>query len=350
MSINSPSRPVLGKVRRRQAVGAGSTAVTVESAEGRLPAVVRAGGAGADLADWLANNRETLDGLLHRNGGVVFRDFGIQGPEGLERLVLTVSPEAMNYVYGSTPRTREKRQVYTSTEYPANQSIPLHNEMAYATTWPMRLWFLCHKAALTGGATPIADSRRIYARIPEDIRSRFAEQGVMYVRNYGHGLDLTWQDAFETEDPNEVEAYCREAGIEFSWLGEQRLRTKQVAQAVVRHPVTGEWSWFNQAHLFHTASLPAEVRSALLSALDPFELPRNALYGDGTPIEDEVVAAIHQAFEAELVAEPWGDGDVMLIDNVLTAHGREPFTGPRKVLVSMAEPASSGFETREEQR
>ena len=154
-------------------------------------------------------------------------------------------------------------------------------------------------------------------------------------------MDLSWQQTFETEDPLEVERFCAESGIEYTWLGDERLRTTQVAQGVVRHPVTGELCWFNQAHLFHTSSLPEDVRGALLSGLDPFELPRSAFYGDGTPIEDGVIALIHQAFEVESVAEPWRDGDVMLVDNVLVSHGRQPYTGRRKVLVAMAEPGSA---------
>jgi alpha-ketoglutarate-dependent taurine dioxygenase len=342
MTTNLSRRPGPGQIRRRSVAVTPGSAVTVASpAETGHPIVVSTEDANVDLATWLRDNRDQLQGLLHDRGAVLFKGFGVSGPEELERLVLAVSPEAMNYVYGSTPRSREMRQVYTSTEYPADQTIPQHNELAYARSWPMRLWFLSHLAAETGGATPVADSRRVYDRIPAGVRARFAEQGVMYLRNYGAGLDLSWQQTFETEDPAEVERFCAESGIEYTWLPDGRLRTTQVAQGVVRHPVTGENCWFNQAHLFHTASLPDDVRGTLLSSLDPLDLPRNALYGDGTPIEDEVIAGIHAAFEAETVAEPWRDGDVMLIDNVLVSHGRQPYTGPRKVLVAMAEPGSA---------
>ncbi|WIM94400.1 TauD/TfdA family dioxygenase [Actinoplanes oblitus] len=342
MTTNLSRRPGPGQIRRRSVAVAAATAVTVDTpAEPGRPIVVSTRDANVDLATWLGDNRDQLRALLHDRGAVLFQGFGVSGAEELERLVLAVSPEAMNYVYGSTPRSREMRQVYTSTEYPADQTIPQHNELAYARNWPMRLWFLSHRAAETGGATPVADSRRVYERIPAEVRDRFAEQGVMYLRNYGAGLDLSWQQTFETEDPAEVERFCAESGIEYTWLPDGRLRTTQVAQGVVRHPVTGETCWFNQAHLFHTSSLPAEVRGTLLDSLDPLDLPRNALYGDGTPIEDEVIAGIHAAFEAETVAEPWRDGDVMLIDNVLVSHGRQPYTGPRKVLVAMAEPGSA---------
>jgi hypothetical protein len=40
------------------------------------------------------------------------------------------------------------------------------------------------------------------------------------------------------------------------------------------------------------------------------------------------------------VAFPWQKGDILLLDNMLVAHGRAPYAGPRKVVVAMAEPVS----------
>ena len=42
--------------------------------------------------------------------------------------------------------------------------------------------------------------------------------------------------------------------------------------------------------------------------------------------------------ERHTVREPWRAGDLMLVDNVRTAHDREPFEPPRDVVVAMAEP------------
>jgi hypothetical protein len=105
-------------------------------------------------------------------------------------------------------------------------------------------------------------------------------------------------------------------------------------------------AWFNQAHLFHTSSLPAAVREDLLASFGPEQLPRNALYGDGSVIEDEALTEIRAAFEAETVATPWQTGDVMLVDNMLMSHGRNPYDGPRKVLVAMSGAWSALKETR----
>jgi len=292
--------------------------------------------AAADVEALVRMVQPTVDRHLHTEGAILMHTRCIDSVEEFERLVSAMSPQLMTYDFGSTPRSRIGGRVYTSTEYPAEYSIGLHNEMSYTTRWPSRIWFYCHQAAAQGGETPIADSRAIHRRIDPAIRRRFEERKLLYVRNYRPGLDVPWQKTFNTEDRAEVEAHCRAYGIDYRWSGDDELTTRQVCQATTVHPVTGETVWFNQAHLFHASSLPEEYREALRDMFAEDELPRNVLYGDGTPIEDAVLDEIRGAIEAEKRIFPWRNGDVLMLDNLLVAHGREPFTGPRRVAVAMA--------------
>jgi hypothetical protein len=212
--------------------------------------------------------------------------------------------------------------------------------MSYTTTWPLKIWFFCALPAERGGETPLADSRKVLARIDPAVRRRFEEKKVMYVRNYGEGLDLTWENVFQTADRAEVERFCQASGIELEWKGGNRLRTRQRCQAVARHPKSGESVWFNQAHLFHRTSLGAEALEALLAAVGEEDLPRDACYGDGSPIESSALDEIRGVYAEESVAFPWEEHDALLVDNMLVAHGRRPFAGPRKILVTMAEPVA----------
>jgi alpha-ketoglutarate-dependent taurine dioxygenase len=310
-------------------------------AESPLPLVVESRGEELDLESWAAGHREQLNRQLLAAGGILFRNFRLTSEAELERFIQALSGEPLEYTYRSTPRKRVAGKVYTSTEYPADQFIPLHNEMSYTRNWPMKIWFLCLKAAEQGGETPIADSRRVYQRLDPALRERFAAKQVMYVRTYGSGLDLSWQEVFQTSDKSAVEDYCRTAGIEFDWVGEHGLRTSQVCQAVATHPHTGDVVWFNQAHLFHVSSLPPAVRESLLSSYGEENLPRNAYYGDGSPIELSVLDAIREAYRQEMVTFPWQEGDVLMLDNMLAAHGRTSFAGTRKVVVGMAEAFSA---------
>jgi alpha-ketoglutarate-dependent taurine dioxygenase len=305
-----------------------------------LPLLIEPATSGSDLIAWAKANRSAIHAWLLRHGGILFRGFDLSTAEDFEKFITTVSGDLLDYSYRSTPRKLVSGKTYTSTEYPAKQSIPLHNENAYGRDWPMKIGFFSLRCAATGGETPIADSRLVYQRIPAEIRERFARKGVMYVRNYGSGLDLSWEEVFQTTSRSEVESYCHSSGMDFEWLEDDRLRTRQVCQAVAAHPHTGEMVWFNQAQLFHVSRLQPEIREALLSIFKEEDLPRNVYYGDGTPIDPDDLAQICAAYEHEKIVFPWHQDDVLLLDNMLAAHARNPFSGERKVVVGMAEPYS----------
>lgn len=290
------------------------------------------------LGEYVAAARHYAETLLPVCGGLLFRGLPIGSVTDFESFVGAFTRSLVSYEFGSTPRSRVQRQVYTSTEYPPHQHIPLHNEQAYTKEWPMKIWFYCGQAPEEGGYTPIADSREVYRRIPARIRDRFIRKQIMYVRNYGNGLDVPWQQVFNTQEPAAVERFCRTNGILYEWKPDGELRTRQVAQAIAIHPRTRETVWFNQAHLFHVSSLEPAVREILATVVAEEDLPRNACYGDGSPIEPDLLDEIRDVYRSLAVQFSWRQGDVMMLDNMLAAHGRTPFKGRRQILVAMAEP------------
>ncbi|HEY6121540.1 MAG TPA: TauD/TfdA family dioxygenase [Pyrinomonadaceae bacterium] len=302
--------------------------------EGKLPLVMEPAVEGLSLVDWSTSNRQHLEQELLRYGAILFRGFKVNTVDEFEEFMKSLVGELLDYSYRSTPRTQVSGRIYTSTEYPAHQTIPLHNEMSYTRQWPTIIGFYCVQPAEEGGETPIADSRKVFQRIDSSIRDRFAERNVCYVRNYGDAMDLSWQNVFQTDDRAVVESFCRQAGIEFQWKGDERLRTSHICQAVAQHPRTGEFVWFNQAHLFHVSSLKSEIRDSLLK-FSGDEPPRNAYYGDGQPINESDLDKIRSAYEEEAVVFPWQQRDVLVLDNMLTAHGRMPFRGARRIVVGM---------------
>lgn len=302
-----------------------------------LPLVLSPKHPDVDLAAWVAQHRELLAGHLARVGGLLFRGFEVADVAAFRAVVAALSPDILEYGERSSPRTLVSDGVYTSTDHPPDQPILLHNEQSYTLSWPRRIWFCCLTPPVQGGRTPIADSRRVLARLRPETAARFAERQVRYLRNYGNGLGLSWPEAFQTTDRRVVESHCQSASIQVEWRDHDRLRTSQVRPAIRVHPETGERTWFNHLLFFHGTSLPPEV----IAAVSEDELPYNTSYGDGAPIEPEVLAELRAAYQAETRSFAWQRGDLLVLDNMLTAHGREPFAGPRRVVVAMSDPMTA---------
>lgn len=289
------------------------------------------------LIEWLVDQRDWLDAQLLRFGGLLLRGFDIASADQFEKVCNTLESRLLNYTGGDSPREAITGKVYTSTEYPSHLEIPLHNEMSYRKSWPRRLFFFCERPAQHGGATNIADCRKILRAIDPAIVQDFAEKQVAYIQNLhdGWGLGKSWQQTFETDDRETVERHCLDNGIEFRWT-DKGLWTRSICPGVIDHPVTGERVWFNQADLWHVSSRGQAYQDKMLKVFGEGALPSNASYGDGAPIENVTLDEVRRAYRATEVVTPWLRGDLLILDNVLAAHGRKPFEGPRRVLVAMS--------------
>jgi alpha-ketoglutarate-dependent taurine dioxygenase len=340
--IGKPTLKKLGDMRRKavDTTQAALIKVGLLEPDHPLPLLIQPAVQGVDLIGWAANNRELIENYLMKHGGILFRNFNLHTPDDFEQFVSAVSGELLEYRERSSPRSQVSGNVYTSTEHPADQTIFLHNENSYQHTWPLRIFFFCAVAPQDGGETPIADVRKVFERIDPDVRTRFAEKQVMYVRNFGDGLGMSWQTVFQTNDQAAVDEYCHKTGLDVEWKDGNRLRTRRVGQAVARHPRTGEMVWFNHATFFHVSTLEPAIRKALLTQFKEEDLPSNSFYGDSSPIEPEVLDQLRQAYQDETVTFRWQKGDVLMLDNMLVAHGRAPFSGPRKILAGMANPTT----------
>jgi alpha-ketoglutarate-dependent taurine dioxygenase len=293
---------------------------------------------GEALFELCRERGDELRSRLLQCGALLLRGFEPAGAAGFARFVREFSGrEPLDYVAGASPRVRLGGGVYTSTEYPSRYTLSPHNELSYTYRWPAQIYFYCETAAAEGGETPLGDSRAILRRVGETVARRFRAKGVRYVRNLGGeaGTGYSWQEAFETSERARVEAFCRAGGIEFEWRGDGGLRLSEVRPATARHPETGEEVWFNQAEGFHPSALDAEDYEALTAAAGEEGLRLNAFYGDGSPLEPEALAHVRAVTRAEMVLVPWQAGDILVLDNLLTCHGRMPFKGPRRVLLAM---------------
>jgi hypothetical protein len=170
-----------------------------------------------------------------------------------------------------------------------------------------------------------------------EVVREFKRKEIKYVRNLhgGEGSGYSWQEAFETGDKRAVEAHCRAGGADFRWREDGGLTLTEVRPATMRHPATGEEVWFNQADGFHPSGMDAETYEELISMMREEEFRLNSYYGDGTPLDPSLLNRAREVIRAETVLVPWREGDILILDNLLTAHGRMPFTGARKIHLAM---------------
>lgn len=305
----------------------------------------------ARFTAWYAGNLARIAGVLDEFGAVLLRDFAIPETADFQRVIALYPPHAQGYIAGATPRKAIDGQVYESTRMPAPFKIGLHQEKAYMAQSPRLIAFYCKHAAEAGGETPLCDMRAVTRRLGPALVDRFRERGVMYLRNLFDAAapasagpapspeyHRPWQDAFTTDDRREVERLCGERGLRFTWLADGSITVSHVGPATIRHPRTGEDVWFNQASTQHVnpralggLSYRALSRKYEQRAAFPYEVR----FGDGSPMTTGDLDPIYDVLDDETRAFPWRVGDLLVVDNVLAAHGRMPFKGKRDIQVAM---------------
>lgn len=284
------------------------------------------------------SHKGSLHEKLLTHGALLLRGLPVLEPTEFAEFVRSFSGKPLlDYFGGASPRIKLCQGVYTSTEYSQSVTLSLHNELSYTYDWPSQLFFCCVKPAEQGGETPIADSRAVLRGIDEEVLSQFKAKKIRYVRNLTAeaGSGFSWQDAFETFDKAAVEDYCLRGGIDFIWKEDGGLWLSEIRPATAHHPLTGAEVWFNQADGFHPSALDKETYDELRSVMSEDEFRLNAYYGDGSEIEASALAHVREVMRREMLPVNWQAGDILILDNMLAAHGRMPFAGSRKILLAM---------------
>lgn len=313
-----------------------SPATHLDLRTGSLP-ILRVNGI-VDTQRWAAENRDALRSVVIEQGSVLVRGLGLRHAAEVGAIFRQLAPAGLlieKEAFAS--RQSYSEGVYSSSKWPPNQPMCMHHELSYLLRPPTLMMFACLTPPTTGGATAVADSTAVLQSLPPGLVQRFEQQGWLLTRSYNDDLGASFADAFGTDDRNAVETYCRANSIGFQWQPDGGLRTWQRRHAVVRHPVTGQRCWFNQIGFLNEWTMAPEVHEYLVDMYGADGLPFNTRFGDGEPIGAEVVQLLNNAYEAKTVREPWQAGDLLLVDNVRTAHSREAFTGPREIVVGMTD-------------
>jgi alpha-ketoglutarate-dependent taurine dioxygenase len=315
-----------------------TVALRVRREPGLTPLVHASAGNLAAGVEWLRDNHSAIRAELLRTGCLLVRGLPVRSTEDFAVVRDVLLGKPAGYKEKATPRSDFGHGVFSSTDLPAVQPIRLHNENSYTLEFPGVLLFGCLVAPDEGGATTVGDMRAALRLLPPALRDRFTETGWLLVRNYSELAGLPWPTSFATEDRAEVEAYCQANTVGHEWLPDGSLRTRQRRAAVVTHPVTGEQAWFNHVAFWNKWTLDEEVREVLEETFGEDGLPFGTYFGDGTALTEEEARTLNDAYDEVTMRESWQPGDLMLVDNILCAHGRESFRGNRKIVVSMGDP------------
>jgi alpha-ketoglutarate-dependent taurine dioxygenase len=307
----------------------------VDRQSGRAPILLAE--ASGDGPNWAAEHRDALHALVAEHGSVLVRGLDLRDAAEITAVFRRLSTRLMVEREAFARRQVYADGVYSSATWPPKQPMCMHHELSYTLEFPGLMLFACLSAPSKGGATAVSDSPTVLNALPAELVARFERDGWMLTRSYNDEIGASVAEAFGTEDRSAVESYCRANAIGFEWQSDGGLRTRQRRSAVVHHPVTGQRCWFNQIAFLNEWTIDPEVREYLVDMYGADGLPFNTRYGNGDPIGEDVVQLLNQVYEENTVREQWQAGDLLLVDNIRTAHSREAYEGPREVLVAMAD-------------
>lgn len=279
-----------------------------------------------------------VDAALYPAGAVIARGLSVRTPGELARVRDELGYRAAPRPEKYAETTDFGDEVYTAPEWGADREMCLHHEQAYRTVVPRVLLMACAAAPAQGGEVLLGDTREVLAGLPAELVARFRATGWLLERNFRAYFGLAWTVAFGVSDPAQLTGYGDTAAMALQWRADGSLHTSQCRAAVLRHPVTGDECWCNDVGFFSQWSVDEVERKVLLASFGPEGIPFNTTAGDGTPLTAAEWQNIIDAYDAATLRVRLGEGDLLVIDNILTAHGRAPYTGSREILMALTEP------------
>lgn len=299
--------------------------------------------------EWIQAQHDALMTALADAGAVLFRGFPTMSIQGFDKLFDHLEPYSNGLRGIANPREAKEGRVVTSTSAPPGFRLYLHQEICYAPDFPAIMVFRCVKPSVTGGETTLGDMRRMRAMLPAAFVEKLDCLGLIYRRHFVHpdtplhpfapairNFHRSWDMAFGTRDRDEVEAICAGLGSH-EWGKDGSLEIEFASPGTHVHPVSGETVWFNQIATLHANPRSHGHFASSIRRLYPpgSQFPTTVTWGDGSDITEAELNPVYEALDTLTVATPWEKDDVMLVDNISIAHGRNIYSGDREVELAM---------------
>ncbi len=290
-----------------------------------------------DSVAWIKTHRETLIAESQEHGAVLLRGLPVNSDQDFDRCIRAFG--LANFTYqeslSNAVRINRTERVFTANEAPPDVSIYLHHEMAQTPVFPGKLFFFCEQAAEVSGATPICRSDRLYSALTEkspEFLGQCERLGVRYASempaldNAESGQGRSWASTLSVDDKQAAERKLAALGYDWQWQADGSLRVTTPKLPAVRALPDGRKVFFNQ----------------LIAAYRGWKNAESALmFGDYSPLPVDAMETVCALADEMTFDLAWQTGDVAIIDNYLVMHGRRPFQGKRRVLVSLAAVATA---------
>jgi len=299
---------------------------------------------GPDALKWWSAQSGPVQDQLHRSGVAVLDTSGLcSSVDAFREFASAVCGRLVedNPEHERIEGHEGDGRVNRPTPFAKDRKLLWHNENTFARMWPRRIMFGC-RAIGEGGATPTADMSAAYDRLDDSIQVQFAQLGVMYVRRLGMDVGLDWRTVYRTDDRSQVEAACTAQGAKWSWDNDgEVLITKERRPAVVRDRDSGRMAMVAQVLHWHPRAMDPDIYEAMSALYESGAFPKMCRFGDDSEISDHVVDQLKGACEAVEESVDWQPDRVMILDNLRRSHARNPYDGPRELMVAIGDTTDS---------
>ena len=293
--------------------------------------------------------------IVDREGALLFRNAGIDSPFRYAEFLASIDFNHHSYVGGTAPRTDLGHGVYTATDLPADTTVMIHQEMTYLDNAPDYISFYCHEPPGNGQKTHLlADVRTLAEDLPAELTERYRGKHARLRRTLPPAgsasvlsrREKSWQEVLGTDDRQTAVAIGAQRRWELSWTDDDYLVIVQEPARFFRpHPIFGE-IWCTQALSYQPMArrLVAErdgrtadarrLATAMAEAPDSIDA---MMMEDGSRVPAEDSATWFELCMAAETPYALDRGELIILDNMLMAHGRSTFTGTRTMYTALGD-------------
>ncbi|KIV97664.1 hypothetical protein PV10_01381 [Exophiala mesophila] len=295
------------------------------------------------------------DGILTKklavHGTLLFRGLPIHNAHDFSKFAHAFGYQPHEIIGIVVDRPLLAPNVAPANEAPKEVLIYNHNESPQVPHAPEYIFFYSHKAPEIGGETPISSSLELFHRAKEEIPdfiSELSAKGVLSKvtyrvdKQYEGGSTLKQAFGKNIEDGDDeatrrakIEAqiarYGRGKHTTFEWVDESTLVLTHRLPAIRTQPdthlptlFTGLAAYWKNVQVNQDATGLARKKAV------------EQLYGDGTTIPVKYLEALAKITDEIRVLHKWQRGDVLVYDNIIAQHGRQPWGGEQSSRVVLA--------------